>query len=74
LRDNITAVAVPEPELLAHHFNQDTHTHRTKPNLGRACASPAGASPDAYGRCTSRRAKRRSAERLKDRSLRVTVG
>jgi hypothetical protein len=43
------------------------HTHRTKPNLGRACASLAGAKPDAYGSCTARRAERGSAERLKDR-------
>jgi hypothetical protein len=43
------------------------HTHRTKPNLGRACASIAGAKPDAYGSCTARRAERGSAERLKDR-------
>ena len=56
------------------------HTHRTKPNLGRACASLAGAKPDertcaslagaepdAYGSCTARRAERGSAERLIDR-------
>src|SRR4029077_6423209 len=43
------------------------HTYRTKPNLGRTCASLAGAKPDAYGSCTARRAERGSAERLKDR-------
>jgi hypothetical protein len=49
------------------------HTHRTKPNLGRACASLAGAKPDAYGSCTARRAERGSAERLKDR-LAILIG
>jgi hypothetical protein len=43
------------------------HTHRTEPNLGRTCASLAGAKPDAYGSCTARRAERGSAERPKDR-------